>query len=133
MLDGPLRPLHRRPIMSSLQRMIRRAIVRGATRVLPACSFIGAISVATIAPAQCPISFAPAVAYPAARGPSEVAVADINLDGKLDLVIGNLRYAGDDVSILLGSGDGRFGAAHTVAVLGSGLLRLVVADFNADG
>jgi hypothetical protein len=59
---------------------------------------------------------------------------DFNGDGKLDLVvevIGNDNI-GNRVSILLGAGDGTFGAPQTVMKLAS-LGGLAVADLNGDG
>jgi hypothetical protein len=56
------------------------------------------------------LDFAPAVPY-GSGGPyaSSVAVADVNGDGKPDLLVGN--YLG--VGVLLGNGDGTFQAAVT--------------------
>lgn len=54
-----------------------------------------------------------------------VAVADVNGDGKVDLVVAN----GDDVSVLLGNGDGKFQPA---VGYGSGGTDVVVADVNGD-
>ena len=54
-------------------------------------------------------TFHPAVIYPVGKGPSWIAAADLNDDGKLDLVTAN--YGTNDVSVLLGKGDGTFAAA----------------------
>jgi dienelactone hydrolase len=62
--------------------------------------------------------------------PSSVAVGDFNRDGKLDLAVANL--ASDNISILLGSGDGTFQNAVTYGV-GSGPRMVNVGDFNGDG
>ena len=43
-----------------------------------------------------------------------MAVADVNGDGKPDLVVAN--YSGNNVSVLLGNGDGTFAAQQTFAV-----------------
>ena len=44
--------------------------------------------------------------YATDRGPTSVAVADINGDGMPDIVTAN--YGGNDVSVLLGNGNGTF-------------------------
>src|SRR4028119_184722 len=59
-----------------------------------------------------------------------VAVGDFNKDGNSDLVTAN--YATSDVSLLLGNGDGTFGAATYLGV-GSNPTSVAVADFNGDG
>src|SRR5208283_1612801 len=51
-------------------------------------------------------------------------------DGKLDLAMTD--STGNAVLILLGNGDGTFGAATTIAV-GNGPDAIVTADFNNDG
>ena len=59
-----------------------------------------------------------------------VAVGDFNKDGNSDLVTAN--NASDNVSLLLGNGDGTFGAATYFGV-GSNPFSVAVADFNGDG
>jgi hypothetical protein len=59
-----------------------------------------------------------------------VAVGDFNNDGNSDLVTAN--YYTDNLSLLLGNGDGTFGAATYFGV-GSGPYTVAVADFNGDG
>jgi hypothetical protein len=72
--------------------------------------------------------------------PASVAVGDFNADGKLDLgVTSNIYYPGyygyyeGRSSVLLGNGDGSFGAPSTTN-LGYGLHNgAALADFNRDG
>ncbi len=78
--------------------------------------------------------------------PVSLAVGDFNGDGRLDLAVANDDTAihQDNVSVLLGNGDGtfqparRFGAgAHPISVAvrdlnGDGVLDLVVANFSSD-
>ena len=61
-------------------------------------------------------SFGSASFIPRAAGsdPSGIAVADLNGDGRDDLAVANFGSA--DVSVLLGQGDGSFGAATDYAV-----------------
>jgi hypothetical protein len=83
-------------------------------------------------PKPCVVSFAAAANDVVGTGPTSVAAGDFNFDGKLDLVVAN--QFSSDVSVLLGNGDGTFGAA---ASFGAGSLSypqsVAVADFNGDG
>jgi len=59
-----------------------------------------------------------------------VIAADFNGDGILDLATGN--YYDANIAILLGNGDGTFGA-HVNYPAAAGARGLVAADFNGDG
>jgi hypothetical protein len=98
-----------------------------------------------------PISFLPAVAYstgePGAILNGEnntVAIADVNGDGKPDLLVAD--YCGSSkfnacplgestgmVSVLLGNGDGTFQPPLTYSSGGFYAIAVLVADLNADG
>ncbi|NCS46422.1 MAG: VCBS repeat-containing protein, partial [Microcystis aeruginosa BS11-05] len=56
--------------------------------------------------------------------------ADFNGDGKSDLAVAN--YNSNNVSVLLGTGTGSFGAATNFTV-GTGPISVTVGDFNGDG
>jgi len=84
------------------------------------------------------LNFEPAVAYASGgQYASSVAVADVNGDGKPDLMVTN-GYCGSGctngtVAVLLGNGDGTFQAAVSYNSGGFGAQSVVVADVNGDG
>lgn len=67
---------------------------------------------------------------PVGNLPFSVAIGDFNRDGKQDMVTAN--YAGNDVSVRLGNGDGTFHMAGSVPV-GNNPNAVAVGDFNGDG
>ena len=67
--------------------------------------------------------------FPVGIRPLSVAVADLNGDTVPDLVTANFRS--DDVSVLLGNGDGSFQAAVAFAA-GDGPFSVAVADLDGD-
>src|SRR5436309_3526137 len=69
---------------------------------------------------------------------NSVAVADVNGDGKLDLLVANFCTStpcgGDGtVAVLLGNGDGTFQPAVTYDSGGQNAVSIAVADVNSDG
>ena len=74
-------------------------------------------------------SFAEATSYAAGSAPYSVAVADVNGDGHLDLLVADL---GGGVSVLLGNGSGGLTAATSYAA-GSTPGFVAVADVDGDG
>lgn len=72
----------------------------------------------------------PGAEFAVGSGPSSVAVGDLNGDGHPDLVTAN--NASNDVSVLLGRGDGTFAAAQAFAV-GVQPHSVAVGDLNGDG
>ncbi|MFQ6421331.1 MULTISPECIES: FG-GAP repeat domain-containing protein [unclassified Bacillus (in: firmicutes)] len=78
-------------------------------------------------------TFQSAVNYPVGTVgsfPLFVTVADFNNDGLLDLAVGNLGT--NNISVLLGNGDGTFQAAVNFEV-GQSPEVIIAADFNNDG
>jgi len=78
-------------------------------------------------------TFQAPVDYATGSEPGFVAIADLNRDGKLDIVAANFGdFGGDTVSVLLGKGDGTF-EPQVQYPTSTGALALAVADFNGDG
>ena len=75
-------------------------------------------------------TFASPQYYGVGDNPVSVAAADLNHDGKLDLVVANQHSA--SLSILPGNGNGTFRDQLTVGV-GQQPRKVVIDDFNLDG
>jgi hypothetical protein len=76
-------------------------------------------------------SFKAAKNFAAGVRQHNIAVADLNGDGKLDLITAN-AYSTNNVSVLLGKGNGSFQAAQNYT-LGIYPSAVAVADLNGDG
>ena len=76
------------------------------------------------------VSFIARRDFGAGSGPVSVTVGDFDGDGKLDLAVANSDS--NNVSVLLGNGDGSFQAAQD---FGAGISprSVAVGDFNGDG
>ena len=91
----------------------------------------------TIVPAG-KVSFRPAVPYTTSGyNPYSVAIADLNGDGKLDLVVANEQQSKSDsqgsISVMLGKGNGTFHAAVNYSSGGESAYSISIADVNGDG
>ena len=75
-------------------------------------------------------SFAPPVSYAVGSNPYDSSLGDFNGDGKQDLAVAN--NSTNNISVLLGNGDGRFGAKTDYNV-GQPAYGVVVTDLNSDG
>jgi hypothetical protein len=80
-------------------------------------------------------TFKTAVSYPAGYSSTGLAIADVNNDGKPDLVFGSEDQTSTTatLNVLPGNGDGTFGTAITSSLTSTGTTYLVVADFDGDG
>ncbi len=109
----------------------------GVPRTVLACACLLALLTlpATAARAASTSAFTPAAGSPLTTGtdPSSLALADINRDGKPDLIVAN--SGSDSVgSVFLGKGNGTFTAtAGLQLTAGSGPFAVAVADLNGDG
>jgi glucose/arabinose dehydrogenase len=77
-----------------------------------------------------PSLLAPAVSYPTGTNAHGISSADLNGDGKLDLVVANAGAS--SVSVLFGLGNGTFTAASNYSV-GSEPKSVALRDLNGDG
>src|SRR5437867_4654829 len=77
------------------------------------------------------VSFIGHADFAAGSNPASVAAGDFNRDGVLDLATAN--YGSNNVSVLLGNGDGTFQPARTFATAGFNPEFVAVGDVNLDG
>src|ERR1700739_2498692 len=75
------------------------------------------------------VEFRSASGYAVGSSPQSVVVGDFNGDGKMDLAV--LNTVSNNVSILLGNGDGTFQAAKNFDA-GSNPSGIFLGDFNGD-
>jgi hypothetical protein len=79
-------------------------------------------------------SFQPAQTSATGQYPFSLAAGDFNADGKVDLATANYDYSEvNDVSILLGQGDGTFAAPVALNAADAYSWSIATGDLNADG
>ncbi|OWY71658.1 hypothetical protein B7486_08240 [cyanobacterium TDX16] len=83
-------------------------------------------------PLMCAQAFAAEVRYDVGECTASLAVGDLNMDGIADLAVANQCSSPQDLSILLGNGDGTYATAVNYAV-GSGVRTVSIGDLNGDG
>ena len=82
-----------------------------------------------------PIFSAPFLSFDVGRDPACLAIADLNADGRQDMVVANRSYfdaSRANVTVILGNGDGTFGTRADM-VTGGSPSSVAIADLNADG
>lgn len=87
-------------------------------------------------PGQSQIFKQPPVVYPSGGSDAQaVAVADVNKDGKPDVIVTNLGSypTGGSVGVLLGNGDGTLQSAVTYGLKVTSVDAVAVGDLNGDG
>ena len=93
--------------------------------------FLVAVLIGLIQAAQVSAqSFAPPASYTVGTNPYDGALGDFNGDGKPDLAVAN--NSTHNISVLLGNGDGTFGAKTDYDV-GQQAYGVVITDLNSDG
>jgi len=98
-------------------------------RTLTAISIVFLVSV-TFPYGAAASEFATPKSYPVGTSPTDVVIADFNGDGKPDIAVVN--SGSNNVSILLGNGDGTFQPARNFDV-GNSMTNIFAGDFNGDG
>jgi hypothetical protein len=83
-------------------------------------------------------SFQPPMIYPMVCGVTSVKAADVDLDGKLDLVVALYGNGSDtdlegEVGVMLGNGDGTFQPIVTAGAGDAYTIAVALADVNGDG
>src|SRR5512133_610379 len=79
-------------------------------------------------PRNSTVQFQTSKSFPVGPTPNSVATADLNGDGKLDLVVSNLSGT---LSVLFGNRDGSFQPANTLTA-GTRISSVTAADLNGD-
>lgn len=79
-----------------------------------------------------PLFFPPVVYDSGGFEAGFVTVADVNGDGKLDMLVTNSYYS-NTIGVLLGNGDGTFRPVATYASGGGGPIAIVPVDVDVDG
>lgn len=66
------------------------------------------------------------------RNPVSIVLGDVDRDGIIDAVVANAGAFAQNLSVLLGNGDGTFAPPHTIKA-GAAPQFVTVADLNGDG
>ena len=120
--------------MSTARRSASLSVFRSCRRGAAALALPAGLSVAAllwVAPvAIAQVSFSGPTSFPVGNQPRSVAIGDFDGDADFDLATANADS--DDVSVLLGAGDGSFTAGPGAAA-GDLPFSVAVGEFNDDG
>ena len=107
-------------------------LIRRRRKVLVSCAVVATAVVTAPTHGQCDPSelFLTPPAYPVGARPSSVAIGDLDGDGIPDLAVANRTT--DDVSVLIGNGDGTF-ATQVTSDDGDRPYFVEIGDLNGDG
>lgn len=99
------------------------------------CGIAGLLVFMTLAASASTVQFKPAQSYAVGTNPTSVAVGDLNGDDKPDLAV--LNSGSNNVTILLGKGDGTFqcGGSFAAGIPADSTVipTIAIGDFNGDG
>ena len=91
---------------------------------------VNGINNAPVVTSPTSLVFTDHVEYAAGLNPRSITSADVNGDGKADLIVANT--GANNISVLLGRGDGTF-AEQVQYATGNGSISVTSADINGDG
>jgi hypothetical protein len=110
-------------------------VAGSARRTLVPAAVVASVAIAALVPASAlgaGFSFVGATDIAAGDGPEDVAIGDLNGDGRADLV--DVARNASIMEVRLGNGDGSFGTARTFSTgTSTGPSRLVLTDRDLDG
>lgn len=105
------------------------------TGIVTRCGVSVLMAFMTMAAAASTVQFKPVQSYTVGKNPASVAVGDFNGDGKPDLAV--LNSGSNNVSILLGKGDGTFQAGGSfpagIPADSAVIPTIAIGDFRGDG
>ena len=110
--------------------MQNQGFIKTIAKLIASATLPAVIVTTCVAQAPPSVSFVARMDFPVGQDPRAIATGDLDSDGKVDLVTAN--YGSNDVSVLLGNGDGTFKPAVNYPVDVRPFL-VMVADLNGDG
>jgi FG-GAP-like repeat/FG-GAP repeat len=120
-----------KPRQMQLQARTRQNARCIAFAVLAAMWLSGSVPAVYAAPVNPQFISAPNI--PLGFAPGQAVLADVNGDGKPDLVVINPSFSSPGVEVFLGNGDGTFQTTPVTTSMSISLSTFAVADVNGDG